>query len=443
MTNFKTFFFQDFVFDKESKKLFLTYNFDEQVVFTETIEFLFPLENYNEAAFGRACFGLWIMAGISYFKAALPKKISFYEIALSPWQRDFFTKIYTYGLGEFFYQNNIDPIGAVNFPEADAPGSHPINLPDLSGTLIPLGGGKDSLTTIELLKTFEQETQNSQQIKPLQTWSVGHADLFETVTPLINLPHLQVKRTLCPNLIKLNQEGALNGHVPISALLGFLSVCTAILTHKKYIALSNESSANAGNTTWKGININHQYSKSLEYEKAFQEYIHKYISPDIHWFSFLRPYSELKIAEIFSEKCFEKYKDHFSSCNRNFVLSKNNQQFHWCGKCPKCAFVFLILAPFIEKEKLRQLFGANLFEKPELEQTYKELFGLADIKPFECVGEIEECQKAASMIIDSYPELKRFNIPESHFEKDKIHESSMPEIFHDLFFKKENQKILP
>ena len=428
MTNYQTFFFQDFVFDKENQKLFLTYNLDEQVTFTETIEFLFPLDNYNEEAFGRACFGLWIMTGISYFKAALPKQISLYDTALSPWQKDFFTKVYTYGLGEFFYENDIDPIGAVNFPEADAKGSNPISLPDLNGTLIPLGGGKDSLTTIELLKS-KLSTQHSAPGAPLTTWSVGHADLFETVSPLIDLPHLQVKRTLCPNLIRLNKEGALNGHVPISSILGFMSVCTAILTNKKYIALSNESSANEGNTTWKGININHQYSKSLEYEKAFQEYIHKYISPDIHWFSYLRPYNELKISEMFTELCFNKYKDHFSSCNRNFVLAKENKQFQWCGNCPKCAFVFLIFAPFIDKEELIKLFGENLFKKPELEQTYQELFGLSEIKPFECVGEIEECRKAAHMVMDTYPELKRFNIPKGDFDQEELSEHSIPAVF--------------
>ena len=91
--------------------------------------------------------------------------------------------------------------------------------------------------------------------------------------------------------------------------------------------------------------------------------------------------------------------------------------------------VFLIFAPFIEKSELIKLFGENLFEKLELEQTYRELFGLSDIKPFECVGESEECRKAAHMVMNQYPELERFKIPESKFDKDKLEGSSRPKIF--------------
>jgi len=42
--------------------------------------------------------------------------------------------------------------------------------------------------------------------------------------------------------------------------------------------LSNEKSASEENTTWKDLKINHQYSKSLEFETDLNNYLNTYIS---------------------------------------------------------------------------------------------------------------------------------------------------------------------
>ncbi len=79
----------------------------------------------------------------------------------------------------------------------------------------------------------------------------------------------------------------------------------------------------------------------------------------------------------------------FSSCNENFKLAGHDGPL-WCGRCPKCHFVFLIFAPVMPKERLVGIFGQNLLAQPSHERSFRELTGLAGQKPWECVGEIEE-----------------------------------------------------
>lgn len=425
MTKYDTFFFEDYTFWPKEKKLLLTYSFDKKLRFTEEIIFDFDFDpSFNRIAFGKAIFGIFVMCGISYFKAFLPAKIEFVTHGLSKEQKDFFEKIYTQGLGEFFYQNEIDPRGKINFPNGEKAYTAQ-KIATLSGSIVPIGGGKDSITTAEILKSQGEE---------FETWTVGSYPFFGTMLDKIGAPHLRVQRKIDPQLFALNKEGALNGHVPISAILAFLGVASAILRNRKNIMLSNESSANEPNTELHGIKINHQYSKSLEFEKDFQSYVHEFISPDIDYFSFLRPLSEMKIAEIFCKNFLEKYAHDFSSCNRNFRIQSHATNWRWCGECPKCAFVFAIFSPFVEKAKLIEIFGANLFEKKELQQTFRELLGLEGHKPFECVGEIDEVRAALKQAQKSgkWPELETWKIPASKFDKEVFSSHSMPKKFHSL-----------
>jgi len=418
---YQTFIFEDFSFDQENKKLILKYSLDEELFFTEEIIFDFEFTaNINKQALQNALFGTWVMMGISYFKAFLPPEIKFKKYGLISDQAKFFQKTWEKGLGEFFYQNKIDPQGKITFPvSGKAELTSPVSL-DVSGSIVPLGGGKDSLVTTEILKENNED---------FSTWTVGEFPFLQNMIDKLEVPHLMVKRQIDLKLLDLNNNGALNGHVPISAILAFLGTTTSILTGKKNIVLSNENSANQPTVE----DINHQYSKSLEFEKDFQEYVKSFISPDLNYFSFLRPLSELKIAQIFCEKCLDKYEKDFSSCNRNFqIKNQESKNLTWCGECPKCAFVFAIFAPFLEREKLISLFGKNLFTDSHLDNTFRELLGLEKTKPFECVGEIEEVRKALEMSKDKWPELYKFDFPKSNFDLEELHAHLMPEKFKNI-----------
>jgi hypothetical protein len=215
------------------------------------------------------------------------------------------------------------------------------------------------------------------------------------------LDSILVTRVLSPNLKDLNERaselGAFNGHVPVTGIIAFILMLSAVLYDFSDAALSNERYANVGNTEKDGRIVNHQWSKSLEFEKAFQTLVSS-VLPDFHYFSLLRPLSELAIARLFSQT--DKYDAVFTSCNKAFRLDETKRLDRWCADCDKCRFVFLALAPFMEKERLVEIFGRNMLDDASQIKGYEELLGLSAFKPFECVGEIEESVLAFLMLAD-------------------------------------------
>ena len=427
---FRTFVFEGYEFFEADKKLVLRYSFDSEVFFEEIFVFDFDfLESYSEEVLEAALFGLWVMAGVSYFKAVLPSVITFKSGGLSSGQRAFFEKVYRHGLGEFFYVNGIDPHGKINFPEAifEAPVKNR-KLKTCSGSLVPIGGGKDSLVTAEMLKQAGEDFE-SFMVKPTL--------LLNRVCKKIGKLPLRVYRTISPQLLLLNQQGGLNGHVPITAIIAFVAVVTAVLRGKRNVVFSNEASAGEGNLLFHGELINHQYSKTLVFERDFQQYVDLFVSPDIECFSLLRPLSELKIAQLFCSKVFPNYQTDFSSCNRNFHFKRvvgEKLKPIWCGICPKCAFVFVMFAPFLSRHELISLFGKNLFADLEMDKTFLALLGETENKPFECVGTVVEVRKAFVLAqrTGEWPELERFDVLEEPFDYECLGAHRLSERFEAL-----------
>ena len=335
-------------------------------------------------------FNLGLVELISYYKLACPKRVILRVGNLDEEQKEFWKKLFYKGLGEFRFVNNIDiPYeDFVTFENATKLQFRKSQQDKLFGNLVPIGGGKDSIVTIELLKA-QKESNTCFIVNPrgatIDTVNVAGYTMEDTV---------EVFRKIDPLLIKLNSEGFLNGHVPFSASLAFLGIFCALLSEKEYVVLSNESSANEATDEETGAN--HQYSKSLEFELDFVKYVEKYINSHIKYFSLLRGMRELDIAKKFSE--YKQYHKIFRSCN---VGSKNGGN-EWCGKCPKCLFVYIILAPFLEKDELIDIFGRDLLDDLELKKYFDELTGKEKTKPFECVGTREEVNEAISMIKEKY-----------------------------------------
>ena len=322
---------------------------------------------------------------ISYWKAACPKKVIIKAGFLKEEQIKWFKKLYYYGLGEFFYTNGIttsiddfmDIICTATYQERKS-----ISYQG-KGNLIPIGGGKDSVVSLEILK----EEENACFIMNPKTVTLECAKLAEYT----DKNTITLKRVIDKKLLSLNEKGFLNGHTPFSALLAFITYLMAYQNNKRYIVLSNEGSANEA--TILGTKINHQYSKTYEFENDFNHYTRNYFAIEITYFSFLRPLSEFQIAMLFSH--YEKYHPVFKSCN----VGSKIEPWHWCCNCGKCLFVYCILSPFLYKEKLVSIFKEDLFEKKELLPTLLELTGNAESKPFDCVGTVEEVQFALSLTI--------------------------------------------
>ena len=319
--------------------------------------------------------------------------------ALTESQKAFWKKLYYNGLGEFLYLNSItvsesdlmkieSPQLSMSFQQRTCDAKESMGSVKFEErTLVPIGGGKDSVVTLECLR-------NEMPVIPLILNPRGATLNCVKTAGYKENEYIVINRTLDPTMLRLNAEGYLNGHTPFSALLAFISVLVAFGSRSKYIAWSNENSANE--STVPGTNINHQYSKSIEFESDFRNYVAENLNDEVQYFSFLRPLSELQIAKLFSQ-C-EAYHPVFRSCNAG---SKTDS---WCGKCPKCLFTWIILSPFLSREKLTAIFGKDLMADESLQPILEELNGTAAVKPFECVGTVEEvraCLNATAKV----PEL--------------------------------------
>lgn len=322
-------------------------------------------------------FHLGLMEIPSYWKASCSPVIHVKAGFLDSGQKNWWKNLFINGLGEFFYQNRID-FTAQEFltilldkHEQNQWTSQELFLEDSLLTLV--GGGKDSVVSIEFLKHL----QVKQRLLVMNPTPAAR----EVIKKSGIRERIVVYRSIDPELISLNKQGYLNGHTPFSAYLAFLSLGVAALFRCTYIVASNERSAEEANITYLGQQINHQYSKSLIFESSFRQYVDRYISPSIRYFSLLRPLWEIQVSSIFSR--LEGYHSAFLSCN---VGQRSSQ---WCRNCPKCLSTYVLLYPHMG-EKTKTIFGEDLFRRKDLFPLLKQLVGVERHKPFECVGTTEE-----------------------------------------------------
>ena len=331
----------------------------------------------------------WV-AGVSYYKAAAPAGVTCETGEPPPAASKLLAALYSEGLGEFAYVNGLRRLPHPDFPApAWTTAEKPERAqPNPKRVLVPVGGGKDSAVAVEIVRASGLE---------LELFSVGNAPAIEGTVRASGLPRLLATRSIDPRLIELNRVGALNGHVPITAIVSCAALLTAALNGFDTVALANERSASAGNTMLDGVEINHQFSKSLRAERLLAAAVAE-VAPDMAIFSVLRPASELSIARAFAR--LERYHAVFTSCNRIFKLDPALRLTSWCCDCDKCRFVFLILAPFMEPDALRQIFGKAMLDDGRQYEGFALLTATGGHKPFECVGETTEVLAAIRLLAD-------------------------------------------
>lgn len=364
------------------------YHKGEKTEFEETLAFPAPdassLANLSSDLRHKILSALHIVLGVSYWKTRIPKELVIREQVLTPSEAAFWNLVYTKGLGEFFYKNKIDFRGLVDFPSGGAGPEIPLtHATGDKGALVLLGGGKDSIVTAQILKNHSVS---------FSFFALHPQDIHRTIAAAAGAPLVSFSRKLDKKLFELNKEpGVLNGHIPISAIYAVTGIFAALLYGYESVIASNEKSANYGNVSYLGEEINHQWSKSFEFEEAMRALVTNSFQSDIEYFSLLRPVHEFRIVERFS--AYPEYFPLFVSCNVNFKVEGTAKPV-WCGRCAKCAFVYLLLSAFISKESLVSIFGHDLYADAGLEATFEELLGLRAIKPFECVGTPQEAASA-------------------------------------------------
>jgi hypothetical protein len=329
----------------------------------------------------------------SYWKASCSPIIQIDCGYLTQEQINFWHKLFIKGMGQFYYQNQIDFTGkdfvkiktkGPAFAKATAGKQDLERFTDEPKYLIPLGGGKDSIVALEVLKKTGAKINTV--TRSCMTAAINLSLAADFKKPIL------YDWFLDPLLIKLNRQGYFNGHIPITAFNSLAAVFLANLSGYNQVVFANEASSNEENLTWHGLKINHQYSKSLEFENDFRQYCQKYLTRQVNYFSLLRPFSELQITKLFT--AYPKYFKIFRSCNL-----KGQKSNRWCNDCPKCLSVFLHLSAFLSQDKVTEIFGQNLFEKVRLLPTFKQLLGISGFKPFECVGTIRENLAASWLVL--------------------------------------------
>ena len=382
-------------FDAQTGIARLVYAFDDGPELIETVIVPgapFALDAARADAVQRALRLLHLVAGISYYKAAVPEQIRIEGYAIDADTAALLELIYLNGLGEFAYRNGLDLHGRIRFP-ADADADPQVPALDLRPqALVAIGGGKDSLVSIEALRALG--------VEQVVTW-IGGSQLIAACAAHTGLPTLNIGRQLAAQLFEYNRQGAWNGHIPVTAVNSAIMVFAAVLLGAGQVVFSNERSASYGSTIKAKdgsvtAEVNHQWSKGWEFESAFGDYVQAHIAADLHYYSLLRPLSELAVARQFAR--VSHYDAHFSSCNRNFHILGERPTSRWCGVCPKCHFVFLALAPFMSKPRLVGITGRNLLDDPEQTAGFDALLEFQDHKPFECVGEGRESRAALAAL---------------------------------------------
>jgi UDP-N-acetyl-alpha-D-muramoyl-L-alanyl-L-glutamate epimerase len=392
--------------DAESGTLTCGYSLDERE-FTERVT-LAPGPRWDTEAARAAARLVFLLAGVSYYKTAAPPVIDLGPTALTKAELAFLREFYLQGLGEFAYRNDLDltslRIKAVLTPGGTTPPRPPPLLggpippdhpweglpapPSRPGrALIPFGGGIDSIVVVERIRRLADAALFVVS-RPGDRFAA-----IEEPAAVTGLPVVRAEREIDPQLLRSAELGFLNGHVPVTGILSAIAVLAAVLTDRDAVVMSNEWSASIPTLEDRGRPVNHQYSKSADFEAAFRGVLAETGAPLPEYFSWLRDRTELWVGEKFA--ALEPYHASFRSCNKAFYAERARRLDHWCGECDKCCFIDLILAPFLPADALRRIFkqAGEPLDHPELAGKFRALLG-AGAKPFECVGEVSECRAA-------------------------------------------------
>lgn len=404
------FIFEGYDYHPDTGEATFRYRYDDGRRLVEAVTFA-PSADYNPDALERALFLAHLVIGTSYFKTFPTHDVRIETGTIDTHQAAFLNSVYQEGLSQFAFENQLTRSDLAQFvPTGDTP-LRAVTY-EGEGVLALQSGGKDSLLVAALLK------KSGTVFSP---WYVSSSDHHPAVLDELGAPLVTARRTLDKGALQQAlEDGGKNGHVPVTYVVQSLALIQAILRGNNEILVSIAHEGEEPHAMIGDLSVTHQWSKTWAAEQLFADYVSEYISADIRIGSPLRQFSELRVAELFIKYAWSDFGQRFSSCNRaNYTQGANNTELHWCGECPKCANSYLLFAPFLDANVLKDLFaGQDLFEKEMLQETFKGLLGVGGVmKPFECVGEIDELRYAYGLAQDKggYGRVS-FDVPRATFD---------------------------
>lgn len=361
---------------------------------------------------------LLLMIGINYWSVFPTRNIYIAGFTLTHEQARFWDALYLNGLGEFFYNMQLDFRDLIAFPyDVSASAPAPARFELSARALLLNGAGKDSILSAEILKASDA---------PFDFFAFAPTPAHDRIAALVGAKAIKVNRRRDPYVEVIKALSGVSSAYPSVSTFTFIATLLAELLGYNSIIFSNERSADFGNLTYLGLQVNHQWCKSSEAERLINDYIQRFITPDISTTSLLREYSELEIVRRFVH--YPQYLHDVTSCNTYFWLPRIEQRMrrksYWCRQCPKCVFLFACFSAFLPKSEVVGIFGADLFADKRLLPLFKQILGIEGFKPLDCVGEPEEMVLAMHYAArrNEYtgePAIRLFeeNFPSSSFEK--------------------------
>ncbi len=280
----------------------------------------------------------------------------------------------------------------VDFPAGRAAAT-PVPVPEGEVEMLAFcGGGKDSLVALKLLERAEL---------PFATLGYAHSiygaaahqhallDDIGNATPRVraerqwilddfmDTPAIQLRP-------ELGVKSILAAETPASV---FAALPLALARGYRGLVVAHETSANTSNLVWNGEPVNHQWGKGWEAEQLLDTYVREELLSNVHYFSVLQPIHDEVIFELLARDADLASRTH--SCN----LRKP-----WCGSCAKCVYVWLQMSAHLPARVVEATFHDNLGERPENDRWLRQLFGLAEHTPFECVGGATEARLALALL---------------------------------------------
>ena len=353
--------------------------------FTETFDFPFLLDG-SDPATAAVLDLLALVGGVSYYKIALPDRVEIEGIEPTTAALHLLRGVYGPGLAEFRYTNGRPLDQELTLTATSKPPSSPAPRRELQRAVVPIGGGKDSAVTAELLAEAGVVTT---------LFTVGEHGPLARSAAVADRPRAVVRRHLAPEMLELNRNGGLNGHAPITAINSLLSLLVAIGTGSDAAVMSNEHSASFPTLVHEGTPVNHQWSKGVEHERLLRAALAASGADVPQYFSLLRPLTELAILQIFAR--YERYHRAFVSCNDNYAVGGDARATGWCANCPKCRFIYVGLATRLDRPAMVDIFGVDMLDDMNQLHGFRELLGL-ETRPFECIGTPEETTAAISIV---------------------------------------------
>ena len=376
---------------------------------------------------------LGAVMGLSYYKAAAPGTYAIAVEGMTQAGAEYLRQAIRHGMAEFAYRNELPGLlepEIVLEKGPSQPWSAESHMTPTGDPLVPIGGGKDSVVSVELLAAA--------RMHPVQ-FAVNPNKIMYRVARIKGYPLISATRTLDPSILEINSSGGLNGHIPVTAINSLIAILQARLVGFGPVVMSLEASASEPTLWWEGEPVNHQWSKSEDAEAL----LHDVLGPQAglgagSYFSLLRPYSELQIARHFA--ALTEYHPVITSCNRAFRLGVDDGR--WCGDCDKCRFIFLLLSPFMPATVLTRMFADNLLDNPKHLEGYRALLGLHDHRPFECVGEQAESMVALTWVTHQ-SEWRNAAVVRSLREEIPELEDSHPDLENQVLGHRDCRTLLP